>query len=772
MGDADTGYILTEGPEATKLCLVRQGEKSSLAECANEENPYTPLQLQFASESDIKAMSSSAARLMGAASDGDKKLIAQLLKEGTDVNVRDWDELTALIPAASSGQLEICKLLLKEGADVNAADKDGITALMEASIMGHAKVVDLLITNGATIDETAKSGVTALWLASGEGKTEVMSKLLAMGADASNVRVDGITALMTAAVGGHAAAIKLLLDNGADLTVVDGEGLTPLMNAAENGSLACLEAIVIGHADKDYVNVFSKGGLSALIIASAHGNKEAVEFLIKSGADMNAVHDDNQVTALMYAAASGHIEVIKVLVAAGVDLHSLHSNGGTALLEAATGGEPLAMQVLLEAGANHDFVDFDGVTPLMAVASQGHEQGMQLIVDHLKKDLSEEDLKTHINLASFSGGTSVMFSAAGGHGEVTKKLIELGADVHAIARATQGYLDKLKKNEEEGIVENDDGPHVDGVTAMHVAAQGGHMDVVKILIEAGVDVTVKDDEKRTPLQLAVKGNYGEVAAELVKAGADPNTLYVDEDGETHNLLMDAIMVENIEFAKLLIEAGADLYHKDEQKVGTLLQASHRGLAEIVKLLLEKHGNKDGYLDEASDEGITALISAASEGHVEVVQLLVDTKKVNVNQKDKDGTNALMAASARGHNKVVDILLKAGTAVNEQNSDGHTALMFAYNGKNQVETLWERYAQYVGDDDKEKDDAGTGPIIRDALDNHTALVAMLLKSGADIALKDKEGHTAKDFDFHPDADADVLEKETKAEKVRDESKNEL
>jgi hypothetical protein len=40
------------------------------------------------------------------------------------------------------------------------------------------------------------------------------------------------------------------------------------------------------------------------------------------------------------------------------------------------------------------------------------------------------------------------------------------------------------------------------------------------------------------------------------------------------------------------------------------------------------------------------------------------------------------------------------------------------------------------------------------------------------LKDKEGHVAKDFDFHPDADGEVLEKEAKAEKTRDESKNEL
>ena len=106
---------------------------------------YTPLQLQFASSGDIKTMSSEGARLIGAASDGDKKAIQALLKEGIDVNVCDRDDLTARIPAASSGHLEICKLLVKDGIDVNAKDKDGITALMEASTMTHNKVVEFLL---------------------------------------------------------------------------------------------------------------------------------------------------------------------------------------------------------------------------------------------------------------------------------------------------------------------------------------------------------------------------------------------------------------------------------------------------------------------------------------------------------------------------------------------------------------------------------------------------------------------------------------------------
>merc|ERR1712232_1247190 len=109
-----------------------------------------------------------------------------------------------------------------------------------------------------------------------------------------------------------------------------------------------------------------------------------------------------------------------------------------------------------------------------------------------------------------------------------------------------------------------------------------------------------------------------------------------------------------------------------------------------------------------------------------------------------------------------------------------------NGKNQVETLWERYNQFLADeksktasaedstskeeggdasgDAVEVDDGGTGPVIREALESHTQLIKLLIKSGADTTLKDKEGHAATDFDFHPDADSEILDKEAKAEKV--------
>jgi ankyrin repeat protein len=604
--------------------------------------------------------------------------------------------------------------------------------------------------------------------------------LVKNGADATNARVDGITALMTASAGGHFEAIKILLENGADATATDNDGLTALMNAAENGKVDTLKAIAEHVNDPDYINQMSNTGFTALIIASAHGHVEAMEYLIGAGASVDAVHD-NKVTALMYAAAAEHLDAMKALIKGGADLEFKHTNGGTALLEASTAGKYEAIKLLVESGANVDFMDDDGVNPLMAIAAQGSSDAQAFILDELKKTKAGSDLTNYINLFAHSGGSAVMFAAAGGHVECAKQLMDLGADINAVARNKPGYLEKLKKMIEEGQVQEDE-PHVDGVTALHVAAQGGHLDMVKVLIEAGVASSIAhlDDGGRSPLVLAVQGNYGEVASVLVEAGADPNTPYVDDEGDAHNLLFDAIMVENEEFALLLIEKGATISYFDDKKVSTLLQASHRGLTNVVKALLQRHsenGGKDDYIDVASEDGITPLVAAASEGHAECVKLLLDAK-ANVNAKDKDGTNSLMAASARGHLDVVSALLAAGANVNEQNVDGHTALMFAYNGKNQVETLWERYNQFVldaasnGESKEDVDDNGTGPIIQEALNNHTALVELLIKSGADQSLKDKEGHVAKDFDFHPDTDAEILAKEAKAEKLKDESKNEL
>ena len=61
-----------------------------------------------------------------------------------------------------------------------------------------------------------------------------------------------------------------------------------------------------------------------------------------------------------------------------------------------------------------------------------------------------------------------------------------------------------------------------------VAAQGGHIGTVKLLVDAGATVDIADDEGMTPLLNAIKGNFGEIALFLVEHGANPNDVFIDE----------------------------------------------------------------------------------------------------------------------------------------------------------------------------------------------------------------------------------------------------
>lgn len=397
-------------------------------------------------------------------------------------------------------------------------------------------------------------------------------------------------------------------------------------------------------------------------------------------------------------------------------------------MEAATAGNVSVVEKLLAHGASATIKDKDQVTALMSAASQGHLDVSKLLIEQ----------KVEVDAVAASGGSALMFAAGAGHLSVCELLISHGADVNKLVVATPEYIEHVTEAIAKGS--EDVEPHKDGVTSLHVAALGGHLDVVKLLLEHKADPRAKDDEDQTPLLNAVSGNYGEVAYALVENGADPNDAYIDEDQRAHNLLWDSIIVENTKFSVLLINKGADLGHRDEHNVTVLIQAAHKGQKDVVEAMIERQAEIE--VGAANDEGTTALIAAASEGHHEIVVMLTQKTDTDINAQDKDGTNALMAAAVRGHDKVVVELLEQNAGVNAQNVDGHTALMFAYNGRNQVASLLDKYSEFM----KDSENDNSTQIIRNALETHSSIVEILLSKGADPNIKDKKGNVAIDFDF--------------------------
>ncbi|KAJ7348064.1 hypothetical protein DFH08DRAFT_1080216, partial [Mycena albidolilacea] len=114
-----------------------------------------------------------------------------------------------------------------------------------------------------------------------------------------------------------------------------------------------------------------------------------------------------------------------------------------------------------------------------------------------------------------------------------------------------------------------------------------------------------------------------------------------------------------------------LWHK-ETTLTPLQCASYLGLYDYILQVLIMHSTS---INQANEDGVTALHLALEQGHLDIVQLLIK-HGASVDQANKNGLTALHLALWAGHLDVVWLLIEHSTAVNKANKDGLTALHLA------------------------------------------------------------------------------------------------
>jgi ankyrin repeat protein len=316
--------------------------------------------------------------------------------------------------------------------------------------------------------------------------------------------------------------------------------------------------------------------------------------------------------------------------------------------------------------------------------------------------------------------TSLHVATFGGHLEVVKYLIEKGVNVNT----RNLWSDKTPLHW---------AARGKGKPPLHWAACGGNLEMVKYLIEKGTDVNTKNKNETTPLHWAAFGGHFEVVKYLIEKGADVNV----KDKYDNTPLHLAAMEGHLEIVKYLIEKGVDVNAKNKgDEITPLHAAASGGHLEVVKYLIEK----DAVVNTKNKNNETPLHAAVNEGHLEVVEYLIE-KGADVNVKDKYANTPLQLhlhlAAFEGHLEVVKYLIEKGADVNTKNKNDETPLHKAAL-RGHLEII--KYLIEKGADVNTKNNDDETPLYLAMSNGYQEVVEYLMKKGADVNTKNENDET--------------------------------
>jgi ankyrin repeat protein len=267
------------------------------------------------------------------------------------------------------------------------------------------------------------------------------------------------------------------------------------------------------------------------------------------------------------AARNDEKDAIRALVQKKVDVNAAEADGSTALHWASYQDNLEIADLLIRAGAKVNAANDLGVTPLWTACLNGSSAMVRRLLE----------AGANPNAALLAGETPVMVAARSGYPEIVQQLLAKDANVNA--HATRGQ------------------------TALMWAVSQKHSEVVKVLLAHHADIHARSEV------------WNKVMAVPPHGYLDYNRT-IPHGGET--ALMFAARVGDLESAKLLVAAGANVNNADAWGVSATVLAAHSGYRDFVEFLLEKGADPN-----AAAAGFTALHEAIMRRDEKMVSALLD-----------------------------------------------------------------------------------------------------------------------------------------------------
>ena len=630
----------------------------------------------------------------------------------------------------------IIPLLLHYGAKPPASLGDIAVQLLECAKVEHTAVIHQLIDNNF-IDLTSDSiFVAAFGFAFKRKSIELAQRLLLKDTYSQIDKLHPEAVYYSAKNNWHVILSKLLEKKVNVNVTVDGQ--TTLYAACKEGHETIVMLLLNSNADPNIANTFamSKGYSLPIEIAVRQGNRAVCDMLLEKGAKLNQSREP-----LLHIACSGGTDVwksaaadtksvehrlstIRLLLQHEVDVNAISDKGDTALYRACKTQHLQVVQMLLEAGADVNLTSSRRY-PVIAAVSAGNAELIDLLVQSgadVKCSNSNNETCLHVVINGYSLTTASQKPADSATrldvANIVKSLLECGVDINA----------RCSQNE----------------TALYRASKAGCEDIVRVLIEAGVEIN--GSSSRSPLYAACEQGYTQIVDLLLHHGADSNLSSVSSERSSRLMPLPVVFVLGLE--------------EREATFGSLpiWCALQKGYTDIIHLLL-KHGADVNKQDISGKSAVTYFIdctrlkTALEEKDLNLFKYMLSTGgDVNV-LSSITGENALHVASSPGTCDLMTELIQHGADCNQLTSTGESPLALAckYDYPAAVELLLNAGAKI--DRNSTLDSSRSNYFIYDSYESSLpvlctasifdseAVVKLLLKHGVDANWSDVNGNTA-------------------------------
>lgn len=331
------------------------------------------------------------------------------------------------------------------------------------------------------------------------------------------------------------------------------------------------------------------------------------------------------------------------------------------------------------------------------------EENIQDIESFLSRGYSD------LNIRDDNSNTALSISVLNENAEIVQILVSWGCDVNT--KDKDGYSPIMRASM-NGLLEianillstNKCDLNVqlkDGCTALYLACSRGHTDIVRALISAGSDVLMA---KMTIVGAATFDLKAEVKEDDSNSGGN--------------------ISNNISLTSKVTSTSTNI----------------PSATAAISSTISRHTMRVSYCDVnlANHDGCTPLIKACSEGHTDIVRLIIDAN-CDLNSKDKYGHSALMKAAELQFIDTVNLLITANCDLNIRDRYGHTAVMKACE-KEFTDIV--RVLCVANCDVNNRDASGVTALIHASEQGYTEIVRIISGTGScDVNLRDKKSRSA-------------------------------